>query len=168
MFPVKFAPHITARLFGVQPQAPAAAPDMRDWSRAPVNPLAAEAYRNADLRAALGRGPEMSFQHLVNQVAKASGGKVSLGQLSAVSDIAAKTTPKQKELMPKDIALSRYMEFADKMLEKSLAEADEVAKVDPKAAEQIGQNAWMKWQQQYQPLVGADPSIAQYLNREPE
>jgi hypothetical protein len=43
-----------------------------------------------------------------------------------------------------------------------------VAKVDPKAAEQLGQNAWMKWQQQYQPLVGADPTqaaIAEAMDR---
>jgi hypothetical protein len=111
---------------------------------------------------------DSSFQGLVERVAKANGGKVSLGQLSALSDIALKTTPKQKQQMPKDIAMQRYMEFADKMLEKSLAEVDEVAKVDPKAAEQLGQNAWMKWQQQYQPLVGADPTqaaIAEAMDR---
>lgn len=146
---------------GARPLAPQpAAQPARDYSKVPTNPLAAEAYARGELRGALKQEQDMSFQGLVNQIAKANGGKVSLGQLSALSDIALKTTPKQKQQMPKDIAMQRYMEFADKMLEKSLAEVDEVAKVDPKAAEQLGQNAWMKWQQQYQPLVGADPMQA--------
>jgi hypothetical protein len=91
-----------------------------------------------------------------------------LHQLATLSDIAAKTTPKAKQAMPKDLAMQQYMAVADAQRDKMLAEAKAVEAIDPQRAQMMGQTAWQKWQQQYQPLVGANPqeaAIAETLAR---
>lgn len=117
------------------------------------------------------KGPDMSFAGLVARAAKTNGGKITVDQLDRLSEIAYRTEPRQKQLSPKDMATTKYMELTEGMLQRSMAEIEAgvaAGKLDPVSAQEMSKNAWMKYKQDIAPVVGVDPqeaAIAERLTR---
>ena len=154
----QLAPYMMTGMGGRDPRLPV---QPRGTAPQPVAPRPAQ-YDSLGPSAQVAHPMErdLSLQGLVSQVARANGGKISLGQLAALSDIALKTTPKQKMLTPKEMVTAEYADITRGMLEKSLAaiQADVAAgKINPVDAEEMGKNAWMKYKQDIAPVVGVDP-----------